>query len=161
MDFTNTTIAMTSNISAQAILEMSEKGEDDETIAAHVRTLLKRHLGPKLLNRIDETLVLHQLRKMDLAGSVEIQVGSLRRRMKARGLDLELTLAAVKALSDEGHDPAFGVRPLRRVIQQRLENEITRRMLEGAFSEGDTVKVGFVGKSFTFGKAERQANAVT
>jgi ATP-dependent Clp protease ATP-binding subunit ClpB len=158
VDFTNTIIVMTSNIGAQAILEMTEKGEADEMIAAHVRTLLKKHMRPELLNRIDETVVFHQLRKKDLAGIVEIQVGSLRKRLKARGLDLELTPAAVNALADEGYDPAFGARPLKRVIQQRLENEIAKRMLEGAFAEGETVRVDFAGKTFTFGTA-RPASA--
>jgi ATP-dependent Clp protease ATP-binding subunit ClpB len=156
VDFTNTIIVMTSNIGAQAILEMSEKGEPDEMIAAHVRTLLKKHLRPELLNRIDETVVFHQLRKKDLAGIVEIQVGSLRKRLKARGLDLELTPAAVNALADEGYDPAFGARPLKRVIQQRLENEIAKRMLEAAFVEGDTIRVDHAGKSFTVGTGSRR-----
>jgi ATP-dependent Clp protease ATP-binding subunit ClpB len=156
VDFTNTIIVMTSNIGAQAILEMSEKGEPDEMIAAHVRTLLKKHLRPELLNRIDETVVFHQLRKKDLAGIVEIQVGSLRKRLKARGLDLELTPAAVNALADEGYDPAFGARPLKRVIQQRLENEIAKRMLEAAFVEGDTLRVDHAGKSFTVGTGSRR-----
>jgi ATP-dependent Clp protease ATP-binding subunit ClpB len=161
VDFTNTIIVMTSNIGAQAILDMTEKGEPDEMIAAHVRGLLKKHLRPELLNRIDETVVFRQLGRKQLAGIVEIQVGGLRKRLKARGLDLELTPAAVNALADEGYDPAFGARPLKRVIQQRLENPIAGRILGGAFAEGDTVRVDFVGKSFTFGKAERQANAVT
>jgi ATP-dependent Clp protease ATP-binding subunit ClpB len=152
VDFTNAIIVMTSNIGAQAILEMSEKGESDELISTHVRTLLKKHLRPELLNRIDETVVFHQLRKKDLAGIVEIQVGSLRKRLKARGLDLELTPAAVNALADEGYDPAFGARPLKRVIQQRLENPIAERMLRGEFGEGATVRVDLSCKSFTFGK---------
>ncbi|MFM8497125.1 MAG: AAA family ATPase, partial [Planctomycetia bacterium] len=154
VDFTNTIIVMTSNIGAQAILDMTEKGERDEMIAAHVRTLLKKHLRPELLNRIDETVVFHQLGRKQLAGIVEIQVGGLRKRLKARGLDLLLTPAAVNALADEGYEPAFGARPLKRVIQQRLENAIAGRILEGAYAEGDTVKVDFVGKSFTLGKAE-------
>jgi ATP-dependent Clp protease ATP-binding subunit ClpB len=159
VDFTNTIIVMTSNIGAQAILDMTEKGERDEMIAAHVRTLLKKHLRPELLNRIDETVVFHQLGRKQLAGIVEIQVGGLRKRLKARGLDLLLTPAAVNALADEGYEPAFGARPLKRVIQQRLENAIAGRILEGAYAEGDTVKVDFVGKSFTLGKAEARETA--
>jgi ATP-dependent Clp protease ATP-binding subunit ClpB len=159
VDFTNTIIVMTSNIGAQAILEMTEKGEADEMIAAHVRTLLKKHMRPELLNRIDETVVFHQLRKKDLAGIVEIQVGSLRKRLKARGLDLELTPVAVNALADEGYDPAFGARPLKRVIQQRLENPIAGKILEGVYAEGDTVKVDFAGKSFAFGKSAQRLGA--
>jgi ATP-dependent Clp protease ATP-binding subunit ClpB len=153
VDFTNTIIVMTSNIGAQAILEMTEKGEPEEMIGAHVRSLLKKHLRPELLNRIDETVVFHQLGRKDLAGIVEIQVGSLRKRLKARGLDLELTPAAVQALADEGYDPTFGARPLKRVIQQRLENAIAGKILEGVYTEGDTVKVDFAGKSFAFGKS--------
>jgi ATP-dependent Clp protease ATP-binding subunit ClpA len=105
-----------------------------------------------LLNRIDEMVALHELCKRDLAGIVEIQVGSLCKCLKSRGLDLELTPAAVSALADEGYDPAFGARLLKRVIQQRLENEISKRRLEGVFGEGDTVKVDFAGETFMFGK---------
>jgi ATP-dependent Clp protease ATP-binding subunit ClpB len=150
VDFTNTIIVMTSNIGSQAILEMTEKGENDALIEAHVMGVLKKHMRPELLNRIDETVVFHQLGRKDLAGIVEIQVGSLRKRLKARGLDLELTPAAVQALADEGYDPTFGARPLKRVIQQRLENAIAGKILEGGYADGDTVRVDYAGKSFTF-----------
>jgi ATP-dependent Clp protease ATP-binding subunit ClpB len=159
VDFTNTIIVMTSNIGAQAILEMTEKGEPEEMIGAHVRTLLKKHLRPELLNRIDETVVFHQLGRKDLAGIVEIQVGSLRKRLKARGLDLELTPAAVQALADEGYDPTFGARPLKRVIQQRLENAIAGKILEGGYADGDTVRVDYAGKTFSFGKVQAKIAA--
>jgi ATP-dependent Clp protease ATP-binding subunit ClpB len=159
VDFTNTIIVMTSNIGAQAILEMTEKGEPEEMIGAHVRTLLKKHLRPELLNRIDETVVFHQLGRKDLAGIVEIQVGSLRKRLKARGLDLELTPAAVQALADEGYDPTFGARPLKRVIQQRLENAIAGKILEGGYADGDTVRVDYAGKTFSFGKVQAKVAA--
>lgn len=156
VDFTNTIIVMSSNIGAQPILGISERDKPDEIIAAHVRTLLRKHLRLGLLNRIDETVALHELCEKDLVGIVEIQVGSLRKRLKALGLDLELTPATVNAVADEGYDPAFGARPLKRVIQQRLENEIAKRMLEGAYAEGDTVRVDFAGKSFTFGAGSRR-----
>jgi ATP-dependent Clp protease ATP-binding subunit ClpB len=159
VDFSNTIIVMTSNIGAQAILEMTEKGEPEEMIGAHVRTLLKKHLRPELLNRIDETVVFHQLGRKDLAGIVEIQVGSLRKRLKARGLDLELTPAAVQALADEGYDPTFGARPLKRVIQQRLENAIAGKILEGGYADGDTVRVDYAGKAFSFGKVQAKVAA--
>jgi ATP-dependent Clp protease ATP-binding subunit ClpB len=131
VEFTNTIIVMSSNIGAQPILEISERGQPDEIIAAHVRTLLRKHLRLGLLNRIDKTVALPELCKKDLVGIVEIQVGSLRKRLKALGLDLKLTPAAVNALADEGYDPAFGARPLKRVIQQRLENSIAGKILEG------------------------------
>ena len=150
VDFTNTIIVMTSNIGAQAILEMTEKGQPDSIIEAHVRGELKKHLRPELLNRIDETVVFHQLSKKQLAGVVQIQIKYLQKRLKSRGLDLALSTKAVEALADEGYDPSFGARPLKRVIQQRLENGIAGKILEGAFKEGDTVNVDFTGKSFTF-----------
>ncbi len=154
VDFTNCIIVMTSNIGAQAILEMAEKGEPEEMIEAHVRTLLKKHLRPELLNRIDETIVFHQLSRKDLAGIVQVQMGGLRKRLKARGLDLEISPAAVKALADEGYDPVFGARPLKRVIQQRLENAIAGKLLEGAFGDGDTVQVDYLGKAFSLRKVQ-------
>ena len=150
VDFTNTIIVMTSNIGAQAILEMTEKGQPDSIIEAHVRGELKKHLRPELLNRIDETVVFHQLSKKQLAGVVQIQIKYLQKRLKSRGLDLALSAKAVEALADEGYDPSFGARPLKRVIQQRLENGIAGKILEGVFKEGDTVNVDFTGKSFTF-----------
>ena len=150
VDFTNTIIVMTSNIGAQAILEMTEKGQPDSIIEAHVRGELKKHLRPELLNRIDETVVFHQLSKKQLAGVVQIQIKLLQKRLKSRGLDLALSAQAVEALANEGYDPSFGARPLKRVIQQRLENAIAGKILEGAFQEGDTVNVDFTGKSFTF-----------
>ena len=158
VDFTNTIIVMTSNIGAQAILEMTEKGQPDSIIEAHVRGELKKHLRPELLNRIDETVVFHQLSKKQLAGVVQIQIKLLQMRLKARGLDLAISDKAIEALANEGYDPSFGARPLKRVIQQRLENAIAGKILEGAFQDGDTVQVDFSGKSFTFaGKAEKPA----
>jgi ATP-dependent Clp protease ATP-binding subunit ClpB len=150
VDFTNTIIVMTSNIGAQAILEMTEQGQPDSIIEAHVRGELKKHLRPELLNRIDETVVFHQLTKKQLAGVVEIQVKLLQKRLKSRGLDLAITPKAIEALATEGYDPSFGARPLKRVIQQRLENGIAGKILQGAFKDGDTVRVDFAGGSFTF-----------
>ena len=164
VDFTNTIIVMTSNIGAQAILEMTEKGQPDSIIEAHVRGELKKHLRPELLNRIDETVVFHQLSKKQLAGVVQIQIKLLQKRLKSRGLDLALSAQAVEALANEGYDPSFGARPLKRVIQQRLENAIAGKILEGAFQEGDTVNVDFTGKSFTFSStstAQPTSNAKT
>ncbi|MCE9619558.1 MAG: ATP-dependent chaperone ClpB [Planctomycetes bacterium] len=157
VDFTNTIIVMTSNIGAQAILEMAEQGQPDSIIDAHVRGELKKHLRPELLNRIDETIVFHQLTKKQLAGVVEIQVKLLQKRLKSRGLDLAISPKAIEALASEGYDPSFGARPLKRVIQQRLENAIAGKILQGAFQDGDTVQVDFNGQSFTFaGKAAAQ-----
>jgi len=152
VDFSNTIIVMTSNIGSQAILEMTEKGERHEVIEAHVRTILKKHLRPELLNRIDETVIFEQLKRADIARIVDIQVANLAKRLATRHIGLTLTPQAQAALASEGYDPHFGARPLKRVIQQRIENPLAGKLLEGAFREGDAIVVDHVGKSFTFSK---------
>ena len=151
VDFTNAIIVMTSNIGSHAIIDMSEKGEPDEMIQAHVRSELKKHMRPELINRIDETVVFHQLSRKDLAGIVEIQLGNLRKRLADRKITLELSQKAMDALADEGYDPQFGARPLKRVVQQRLENPLAVKILGGECPAGSTVSVDYAGKSFTFG----------
>jgi len=159
VDFSNTIIVMTSNIGSQAILEMTEKGERHEVIEAHVRTILKKHLRPELLNRIDETVIFEQLKRADIARIVDIQVANLDKRLATRHIGLTLTPQAQAALANEGYDPHFGARPLKRVIQQRIENPLAGKLLEGAFREGDAIVVDHVGKSFTFSKAAAAVSA--
>ncbi len=143
VNFRNTIIVMTSNIGSQAILEMSEGGALDIEIEARMTEMLKRSLRPELLNRIDETVVFHQLTREDLAEIVEIQIKSLRSRLADRGLSLELSPAACEALAAEGYDPQFGARPLKRVIQHRLENPMATMILSSELDPGDTVKVDY------------------
>lgn len=154
VDFSNTIIVLTSNIGSQAILEMTESGAIDAEIEAHVRELLKKSLRPELLNRIDETVIFHQLDKKDLAGIVDIQVENLRKRLAQREIVLEITPAASEALAAEGYDPQFGARPLKRVIQHRIENPLATEILSGAFNSGDRIKVDYEGKSFLFQKQD-------
>ncbi|MCL4210832.1 MAG: AAA family ATPase, partial [Phycisphaerales bacterium] len=156
VDFRNTIIVMTSNLGSQMILDMAEKGAEDYEIEAHMRDLLKKTLRPELLNRIDETVVFHQLTREQLRGIIEIQLKHLRTRLADRGLSLELSEAAVKALAEEGWDPQFGARPLKRVIQQRIENEVASRILAGEARPGDTIRVDYEGKSFVFSSAGRR-----
>ncbi len=153
IDFTNSIVVMTSNIGSHAILEMSEKGEDESIIEAHVRHLLKKSLRPELINRIDDIVIFHALTREQLGSIAEIQLGNLRRRLTARGMQLGVSQAASLALASEGYDPQFGARPLKRVIQQRIENPLASKILSGEFADGDTVKVDYQGKSFTFTKA--------
>ena len=149
VDFTNTIIVMTSNLGSAAIVEMSQRGEPDALIEAHVMDMLKRSLRPELLNRIDEKVIFHQLTRKDLSGIVEIQLRNLRRRLADRKLELTLTPRAVEALASEGFDPQFGARPLKRVIQQRLENPLAMKILAGEYGPGATIAVDYQGKSFT------------
>ncbi|MEY4117293.1 MAG: hypothetical protein RLZZ116_621 [Planctomycetota bacterium] len=152
VDFSNTIVVMTSNIGSHAILEMTERHEDESLIEAHVKSLLKKHMRPELINRIDETVIFHALGRDQLAGIVEIQLGNLRKRLAARGITLGVTAAATAALASEGYDPQFGARPLKRVIQQRVENALAGKILAGEIGEGDSVRVDYQGKSFTFSR---------
>ncbi len=157
VDFRNAIIVMTSNIGSQAILQMSTDGALDVEIEAHVKDLLKKSLRPELLNRIDETIIFHQLTREELGRIVEIQTANLRTRLADRGLSLELTDAAVEALAREGYDPQFGARPLKRVIQQRIENPLATRILSGHFEPGDHIRVDVDGSGHAFEFEKRAA----
>ncbi|MDP7070657.1 MAG: ATP-dependent chaperone ClpB [Phycisphaerales bacterium] len=150
VDFTNTIIVMTSNIGSQQILEMSERGEGEEAIETAMRDRLKQALRPELLNRIDEVIVFHALSQDQLRTIVEVQLDHLRARMGDRNLQFRASAAALDALAAAGWDPQFGARPLKRVIQQQVENEIAMRILSGAICEGDTISMDCTEDGFTF-----------
>jgi len=150
VDFTNTIIVMTSNIGSQEILEMAERGASDESIDAAMKDRLKQSLRPELLNRIDDTIVFHSLNQSQLRAIVEVQLDHLRRRMADRGLSLIIDTAAMDALAEAGWDPQFGARPLKRVIQQQIENVIAMRILDGTVEDGGTVRITFDGDAFQF-----------
>jgi len=114
---------------------------------------------PELLNRIDEIVVFHQLRKENLASIVDIQLERLRDRLREREMSIELTEAAKLRLAEEGWDPAYGARPLKRTIQQRIENQLASRILAGEFGPGDHVRVDVEGATFSFEKAAAEASS--
>jgi len=153
VDFKNTVIIMTSNFAGQQILEMSENKGAEWEIEAHVKDALKQYFRPEFLNRIDETIIFHTLTREDLVQIVDIQLRYLTERLKARHLNVEFTDTAKKQLIDEGYDPTFGARPLKRVIQQRLENQLANELLAGRFAEGDKILIDADGSSFRFEKA--------
>ncbi|MFZ0035235.1 MAG: ATP-dependent chaperone ClpB [Sedimentisphaerales bacterium] len=152
VDFKNTVIIMTSNIASQQIQELTEESGADWEIEAHVKDALKKVFKPEFLNRIDEVIVFHMLTKEDLKKIVDIQLGYLVERMNARKIGLEFTDNARKQIMDEGYDPVFGARPLKRTIQQRLENPLAAELLAGKFAEGDTIKIDADADRFTFEK---------
>ncbi|MBX3409605.1 MAG: AAA family ATPase [Phycisphaeraceae bacterium] len=123
-----------------------------EIMAKAANTVSGGLMRPELLNRIDEVVVFHQLRREHLHTIVEIQLARLRARLKDRDMRLELTDAAKAALASEGWDPLFGARPLKRVIQQRIENALATRILAGELGAGDTVRVDFANERFTFAR---------
>jgi len=150
VDFKNVVIVMTSNIGSQQIQELTGKGSEEWEVEAAVKDMLKQVFRPEFLNRIDETIVFHPLSREQLGRIVEVQLGRLRKRLASRSLTLQLTEPASKLLADEGYDPAYGARPLNRVIQQRLENPLASRLLSGEFTDGQEllVDVDAAGQAF-------------
>jgi len=142
VNFKNTVIVMTSNLGSAEIQKLSAKDAPEWEIEAAVKNLLRDHFRPEFLNRIDETILFHPLGREQLDRIVDVQLDTLRRRLSGRNLKLVLSDAARKLLAEEGYDPAYGARPLRRVIQQRIENPLAGHLLAGDFGEGDTIRVG-------------------
>jgi ATP-dependent Clp protease ATP-binding subunit ClpB len=154
VNFKNTVIVMTSNIGSSEIQRLGSKNAQDWEIEAAVKEMLKEHFRPEFLNRIDETIVFHPLQKEQLVKIVDVQLEHLRKRLAARHLTLSISDAAKKLLAEEGYDPVYGARPLKRVIQQRLENPLAQRILSGEYAEGDAVSVDVdsAKHDFKFGK---------
>jgi ATP-dependent Clp protease ATP-binding subunit ClpB len=141
VDFKNTVIIMTSNIGSQVIQDLAGKEGSDWEIEAQVRNQLRDHFRPEFLNRVDEIVIFHTLGKEQLRHIVSIQLRHLEDRLKSRGMYLKLSDAAKTELGDRGFDPVFGVRPLKRVIQQEIENPLAAKILNGEFGEGDTITI--------------------
>jgi len=140
VDFKNTVIVMTSNIGSQLIQSMV--GQDYEDVKEAVTGELKNHFRPEFLNRIDETVVFHSLDASHIANIAKIQLATLTARLAKMDLALEVSDAAVAELAKVGFDPVFGARPLKRAIQQRIENPLSKLLLEGKFAPKDTIHVG-------------------
>jgi ATP-dependent Clp protease ATP-binding subunit ClpB len=143
VNFKNTVVILTSNIAGQDIRELNENHSSPELINKTVEAELSRHFRPEFLNRLDEIIIFDPLRKEDIAQIIEIQLTLLRQRLQARGLSLTLSQQALNHLIEEGYDPVFGARPLKRVIQQRLENQLAKLILQGEFAEGATIFVDY------------------
>ncbi|MDO8286506.1 MAG: ATP-dependent chaperone ClpB [Rhodoferax sp.] len=140
VDFKNTIIVMTSNIGSQMIQAMV--GDDYEDVKDAVTGELKNHFRPEFLNRIDETVVFHSLDATHIANIAKIQLQVLMTRLAKMDLGLVVSDAAVAELAKVGFDPVFGARPLKRAIQQRIENPLSKLLLEGKFAPKDTINVG-------------------
>ena len=152
VDFKNTIIIMTSNFAGEEIRQLTEDEGSEWEIEAHVTDSLKQYFSPEFLNRIDETIVFKSLTNEELGKIVNIQLDLLAKRLKDRDLHVEFTDAARKQLIDEGYDAAFGARPLKRTIQQRLENRLAAELLAGKFVDGDKIKIDSDGRQFIFEK---------
>ena len=151
VDFKNTVIIMTSNLGSHKIQEMA--GDSYEEIKAAVMNSVNQHFRPEFINRIDEIVVFHPLGQEQMAGIADIQLSRLRKRLQERDMDIVLSDEAMTKLIAVGYDPVYGARPLKRAIQQAIENPLSVKLLSGEFVAGDTIKVDVDGQgNFTFDK---------
>ncbi|WP_370210999.1 ATP-dependent chaperone ClpB [Roseovarius sp.] len=140
VDFKQTLIILTSNLGAQALSQLPD-GADASDAKRDVMDAVRAHFRPEFLNRLDETIIFDRLKREDMAGIVTIQMGRLLKRLAARKITLDLDDAARKWLADEGYDPVFGARPLKRVIQRALQDPLAEALLAGDILDGSTVPV--------------------
>ena len=141
VDFKNTVLIMTSNIGSQHIIDSQQAGATYEQMRAVVTGELRQHFRPEFLNRVDEIVVFHPLSEVHLAKIVDIQLGRLRQRLAERHITLTVTPVALKNLGTRGYDPAYGARPLKRLIQQEIETPIARQLIKGELRDGDMAAV--------------------
>jgi ATP-dependent Clp protease ATP-binding subunit ClpB len=149
VSFTNTVLIMTSNVGSQYIVAEA----DEEKMREEIEEVLATTFKPEFLNRVDEIVIFRRLTREDIARIVELQVDLLARRVREKGIEIELTDDARTLLGNLGYDPTYGARPLRRVIQKQLIDKLALRILEGEFGEGDVVRVDAEGGELTFDKA--------
>ena len=150
VDFTNTIVVMTSNVGSQAIQEITKEGGSEQEVRDAVKDALQARFLPEFLNRIDETIVFHPLDKKHIRKIVDIQMKRLVKQAEKAGIAVECTEGALDEIARLGFDPVYGARPLKRVIQQQLQNELARELLSGKFPEGSAVRIDFVQDGFTF-----------
>jgi len=139
VDFKNTLIIMTSNLGSQWIQDMGEK--DYHEMQSRVMEVVRGTFKPEFLNRIDEIIIFHALGRAQIEQIIEIQLGLLNRRLEDKKLSITLDAAAKGALIEQGFDPVYGARPLKRAIQRMIQNPLAMKILEGEFAEGDRIKV--------------------
>ncbi len=166
VDFRNTVVIMTSNIGAQAVKRgplgfATPEFDESEYSESEYSNQLKRLFRPEFLNRIDEIIVFESLKKEEIHEIVQLLMGDICERMEDMGFSVELTEAAAHYLGEAGYDPSYGARPLRRLLQRRVENELSKRLLKGEYATGDHVVVDYdpelEGESkLTFIKAEQE-----
>jgi ATP-dependent Clp protease ATP-binding subunit ClpB len=159
VDFRNTVVIMTSNLGSQYLTEQAAEGTLSEGVRRQVLDTLRTHFRPEFLNRIDETIVFHPLSRSDLASIIDIQARHLLQRLEDRKIHVELTPAARALLVQEGYDPAYGARPLKRTIQRLVLDPLARDVLEGRYHEGDRVLIDADGDRLAFRRGELAPSA--
>jgi ATP-dependent Clp protease ATP-binding subunit ClpB len=140
VDFKNTVIVLTSNLGSQDVRELGDSATDDE-VRAVVMDAVSQHFRPEFINRIDELVVFHSLKKTQIRGIADIQLNRLRSRLSEKDMRLSVDDSAFDQLIDAGFDPVYGARPLKRAIQQQVENTLAQKILSGDFLPGDTILI--------------------
>jgi ATP-dependent Clp protease ATP-binding subunit ClpB len=158
VDFRNTVIIMTSNLGSQAIQELASEGNYQRMKSA-VMEAVQQHFRPEFINRVDDIVVFHPLGTEQIRAIVEIQLNYLRKRLLERDMELELDDKARDLLGEAGFDPVYGARPLKRAIQQQIENPLAQRILRNELVAGDRIRVSVRGSELVFDK-KRQMRAV-
>jgi ATP-dependent Clp protease ATP-binding subunit ClpB len=152
VDFRNTVIIMTSNLGSEVIQEY--QGEQNYSrMKSAVMEIVQQSFRPEFINRIDDIVVFHPLGSRQIRAIVDIQLLYLRKRLQERDMDLTLDDSARDFLGEAGFDPVYGARPLRRAIQQQIENPLAQRILQGSFLPGDRIVVSAAGGELKFGKS--------
>jgi len=152
VDFRNTIIVLTSNLGSD-VLAAQPDGPIDAIAQAQVLRVVRDHFRPEFLNRLDEIVLFRRLQRSDMATIVDIQLARLRAMLAARSITLDLNPAAVEWLAQEGYDPVYGARPLKRVIQRSLQNQLAQLLLQGTVKDGETVRVTSDRDGLTIGAA--------
>jgi ATP-dependent Clp protease ATP-binding subunit ClpB len=152
VDFRNTVIVMTSNLGSQMIQEMAGEEQYDAMKAA-VMEVVGTHFRPEFINRVDDVVVFHPLSREHIRLIVDIQLGYLHERLAERDMRITLSDEARDRLADAGFDPVYGARPLKRAIQQQIENPLANEILEGKFAPGDVIEVGVADSGLQFQNA--------
>jgi ATP-dependent Clp protease ATP-binding subunit ClpB len=159
VDFKNSVVIMTSNIGSHFIAEAALRGESGvslpEGVRREVMDALRGHFRPEFINRVDDILVFHPLTREQMRTIIDIQLRGLVKRLEDRKIHVELSDAAKDLIIEEGYDPVYGARPLKRAIQRRVLDPLAMRVLQGEFREGDRVRIGAAGGELSFVKAEQ------
>ena len=149
VDFRNTVIVMTSNLGSDIIQTLAGE-ENYEAMKSAVMNVVGNHFRPEFINRIDEVVVFHPLGRDQIRGIATIQLGLLKKRLADRDLAMELDEAVLDKLCETGYDPVYGARPLKRTIQQLIENPLAQDVLAGKFAPGDTIRAHLEGERVRF-----------
>jgi ATP-dependent Clp protease ATP-binding subunit ClpB len=168
VDFKNTVVIMTSNIGSHFIAEAAMKTAAlrtkeiriEEGVRREVMEALRQHFRPEFLNRVDEIIIFQPLTREQMRAIIDIQLHGLMKRLEERKIRIELSDRAKDLIIEEGYDPTYGARPLKRTLQRQVLDQLAMRVLQGEFREGDTVRVDASGGQLQFSRAEAAVHAV-